>query len=280
LHTKEQIEMKRLEGKTALVTGAARGLGAAMARRFAGQGATVIVNDLALEDARKVATELGGHAVAADVSDPASVAAMFREVSQLSSRLDILVNNAGISGIVQAELDEIIAKRGQQMQELATTGKISTFVDVTVSTTDDAWRRMQAVHVDGTFFCCREALKIMNPAMAGSIINISSIIGTFGRGGGVPYATAKAAILGMTRSLAHEVAARGIRVNAIAPGWIDTEFIAPIKPLHAGIIAQTPMRQLGSPDDVAWAAVYLASDEAKFMTGQVISPNGGWYMSQ
>ena len=272
--------MKRLEGKTALVTGAARGLGAAMARRFAGQGATVIVNDLALEDARKVATELGGHAVAADVADPASVAAMFREVSQLSSRLDILVNNAGISGIVQTELDEIIAKRGQQMQELATTGKISTFVDVTVTTTDDAWRRMQAVHVDGTFFCCREALKIMNPAMAGSIINISSIIGTFGRGGGVAYATAKAAVLGMTRSLAHEVAARGIRVNAIAPGWIDTDFIAPIKPLHAGIVAQTPLRQLGTPDDIAWAAVYLASDEAKFMTGQVISPNGGWYMSQ
>jgi 3-oxoacyl-[acyl-carrier protein] reductase len=272
--------MKRLEGKTALITGAARGLGAAMAQRFAEQGATVVVNDLALEDARKIAAQVGGHAIAADVSDPASVAVMFREVSRLLPRLDILVNNAGISGIVPGELDEIMAKRRRQAEEIAQTGKISTFVDVTVTTTDDAWRKMQAVHVDGTFFCCREALKIMNPAMAGSIINMASIIGTFGRGGGVAYATAKAAILGLTRSLAHEVAPRGIRVNAIAPGWIDTDFIAPIKTLHAGLVAQTPLRRLGTPDDVAWAAVYLASDEAGFMTGQVISPNGGWYMSQ
>jgi 3-oxoacyl-[acyl-carrier protein] reductase len=120
----------------------------------------------------------------------------------------------------------------------------------------------------------------MNPAMTGSIINISSFIGTFGRGGNVPYAAAKAAILGLTRALAHEVAPRGIRVNAIAPGWIDTDMIAPLRPLHAGLIAQTPLLRLGIPDDVAWAGIYLASDESKFMTGQVISPNGGWYMSQ
>jgi 3-oxoacyl-[acyl-carrier protein] reductase len=270
--------MKRLEGKTALITGAAKGLGAAMARRFAEQGATVIINDLALEDARKAAAQVGGHAIAADVSDPASVKAMFVEVSRLLPRLDILVNNAGIADA--SGIDEIIEKRRKQAEEIAATGKIETFIDRTVFTTDDAWRRMQAVHVDGTFFCCREALKIMNPAMTGSIINISSIIGTFGRGGSVPYGTAKAAILGLTRSLAHEVAARGIRVNAIAPGFIDTDMMAPFQPLHAGLIAQTPLRRLGIPDDVAWAGVYLASDESKFMTGQVISPNGGWYMSQ
>lgn len=273
--------MKRLEGKTALITGAAKGLGAAMAQRFAEQGATVILNDLALEDARKAAAQVGGHAVAADVSDPASVKAMFVEVSRLLPRLDILVNNAGIiDAMSKSEIDEIIEKRRKQAEEIAATGKVETFVDRTVFTTDDAWRRMQAVHVDGTFFCCREALKIMNPAMTGSIINISSIIGTFGRGGSVPYGTAKAAILGLTRALAHEVAARGIRVNAIAPGFIDTDMIAPFQPFHAGFIAQTPLRRLGEPDDVAWAAVYLASDESKFMTGQVISPNGGWYMSQ
>ena len=272
--------MNRLEGKTALITGAARGLGAAMAQRFAEQGATVIVNDLILEDAQKVAAQVGGHAVAADVSDPTAVTAMFLEVSRLRPRLDILVNNAGISDAVQSEIDETIEKRRKQAEEIAATGRIETFIDRTVVTTDDAWRKMQAVHVDGTFFCCREALKIMNPAMAGSIINISSIIGTFGRGGRLPYATAKAAVLGLTRALAHEVAARGIRVNAIAPGWIDTDMIAPLQPLHAGLIVQTPLGRLGMPDDVAWAAVYLASDESKFMTGQVISPNGGWYMSQ
>jgi 3-oxoacyl-[acyl-carrier protein] reductase len=272
--------MKRLEGKTALITGAAKGLGATMAQRFAEQGATVVINDLVLEDAQKAAAQVGGHAVAGDVSDPAAVIAMFVEVSRLLPRLDILVNNAGIFDAVESEIDEIIEKRRKQAEEIATTGKIETFIDRTVFTTDDAWRRMQAVHVDGAFFCCREALKIMNPAMTGSIINISSIIGTFGRGGSVPYATAKAAILGLTRSLAHEVAARSIRVNAIAPGFIDTDMIAPFQPFHAGLIAQTPLGRLGIPDDVAWAGVCLASDESKFMTGQVISPNGGWYMSQ
>jgi 3-oxoacyl-[acyl-carrier protein] reductase len=116
--------------------------------------------------------------------------------------------------------------------------------------------------------------------MSGSIINISSIMGTFGRPGNVAYSTAKAAILGFTRALAHEVAARNIRVNAIAPGWIATDMTAPLASLQASLAAQTPLRRFGEPDDIAWAAVYLASEEAKFMTGQVISPNGGWYMSQ
>jgi len=272
--------MRRLEGKTALITGAAKGLGAAMARRFAEQGAKVIVNDLILEDAQKLASDIEGHAVAADVSDPASVVAMFSEITRVVPRLDILVNNAGISGWAARDIDELIEKRRKQIEELSTSGKISTFIDLTVSTTDDQWRRVQAVHVDGTFHCCREALKLMNSQMSGSIINLASVVGTSGRGGNLSYATAKAAILGLTRSLASEVGARGIRVNAIAPGWIETDMIAPFKPLLGGIVAQTPLLRLGAPDDVAGAALYLASDEAKFMTGQVIAPNGGFYMSQ
>jgi 3-oxoacyl-[acyl-carrier protein] reductase len=264
--------MGRLEGKTALVTGAGKGLGAAIAQRFAEQGATVIVNDLTPDDAQAVARQIRGHAVVADVSNSASVAGMFNEISRLSARLDILVNNAGISGVDPAEIQQLAEKRNQQAEELSTTGKLSTFIDRTISVTDELWRRMQAVHVDGSFYCCREALKLMNPQMDGSIINIASVVGTSGRGP-VPYATAKAAILGLTRSLANEVAPRGIRVNAIAPGWIDTDMTAPLKPLLGGI-------PFGVPDDVAWAAVYLASDEAKFMTGQVLAPNGGFYMSQ
>ena len=96
----------------------------------------------------------------------------------------------------------------------------------------------------------------------------------------MPYATAKAAMLGLTRALANEVAHRSIRVNAIAPGWFDTDMNAPLQPLHAGLIAQIPLRRLGTPDDVAWAAVYLASDDIQLPDGQAISPNGGWYMSQ
>jgi 3-oxoacyl-[acyl-carrier protein] reductase len=264
--------MGRLAGKTALITGAAKGLGAAIAQRFADEGATVIVNDLDAGDAQAMAHKIGGHAAVADVANSASVVSMFSKISRLSPRLDILVNNAGISGVEPHDVEEVLEKRKKQAEELATTGKISTFIDRTVSVTDEQWRRMQAVHVDGSFYCCREALKLMNTQMEGSIINIASVIGTSGRGP-VPYATAKAAILGLTRSLANEVTARGIRVNAIAPGWIDTDMTAPVKPLLAGI-------PFGMPDDVAWAAVYLASDEAKFMTGQVLAPNGGFYMSQ
>jgi len=273
--------MGRLEGKTALVTGAARGLGAAIARRFADEGATVIINDLNLDAARSTAEKLGGHGVVADVSDSASVAAMFADVKRLIPRLDILVNNAGISGLEgRNDVDQLIARRAKLAQELASGGPVTSFIDGTTQTTDSHWRRMLGVHVDGTFFCCREALKIMNAQMSGAIVNISSVMGTFGRPGNVPYSTAKAAILGLTRSLAHEVSPRNIRVNAIAPGWIDTDMTAPLGVVRQQIAANTPLRRFGEPDDIAWAAVYLASDEAKFMTGQVVSPNGGWYMSQ
>lgn len=270
----------RLEGKVALVTGAARGIGAAIARRFFDEGAKVIVNDLNLEAARASARSLSGEAVAADVADPKSVVRMFEEVRKLTPRLDILVNNAGISGLegrndaqarIQAMAERAMATaRGEhQLPELAI-----------LETSDEEWRRMQAVHVDGTFHCCREAIRIMAPQRSGNIVNMGSIMGTFGRGAPTPYCTAKAAILGFTRSLAHDVVEYGIRVNAIAPGWIRTDMTSPLELLHPMLEAQTPMRRLGDVDDIAWAAVYLASDEAKFMTGQVISPNGGWYMSQ
>jgi 3-oxoacyl-[acyl-carrier protein] reductase len=274
--------MNRLQGKTALITGAARGIGAAIARRFSAEGARVIVNDLNLEAARATAEKLGGHAFAADVSDASSVAAMFAELRKLTPRLDILVNNAGISGAEgRTDAGDIIALRLKQAEEVARGGPVGTFLDVTVNTSDAGWRRMLAVHVDGTFYCCREALKIMNPQMAGSIINMGSIMGTYGKpAGSTSYSTAKAAILGFTRALAHEVAVRNIRVNSIAPGYIDTDMTVPLGAFRKRIAAQTPLQRFGDTDDIAWAAVYLASDEAKFMTGQVISPNGGWYMSQ
>lgn len=273
--------MGRLDGKTALVTGAGRGIGAAIARRFKDEGARVFINDVSIDTAKAAAGTIGGDALAADVSDSAAVAAMFERVRQLTPRLDILVNNAGISGMEgRNDRDEIVMRRRQQAEEIARGGPVETFIDATTHTPDQAWRRMQAVHVDGTFYCCREALKIMNGQMSGAIINMSSVMGTFGRPGNVPYSTAKAAILGLTRSLAHEVAVRNIRVNAIAPGWIETDMTAPLKSMHGGLKAATPLMRLGEADDIAWAAVYLASDEAKFVTGQVLSPNGGWYMSQ
>ena len=272
--------MERLKGRVALITGAARGLGAAMARRFAEEGARVIINDLSLEVARTTAGVLGGHAIAADVSDSSAVAAMFADVARYTDRLDILVNNAGISGLeARHDVDDLI-KGMLERAAAAACGERQPTPLTTTEISDADWHKMMGVHVDGTFFCSREALKMMGPRGSGCIINIGSIMGTFGRGGALPYCTAKAAILGFTRALAHEVADHNIRVNAIAPGWIHTDMIAALGPIYPLLEAQTPMGRLGEADDIAWAAVYLASDEAKFMTGQVISPNGGWYMSQ
>jgi 3-oxoacyl-[acyl-carrier protein] reductase len=156
----------------------------------------------------------------------------------------------------------------------------STFNDVTLRTTDDDWHRVLAVHLDGTFFCTREAMRIMTAQRSGSVINLGSIMGTSGGGGAAAYCAAKAGILGLTRAHAREFVAQGIRVNAIAPGWIETAMTDALGPMKPLIVAQTPMLRMGDADDIAWAAVYLASDEAKFVTGQVLSPNGGWYMSQ
>lgn len=270
----------RLKGRVALITGAARGLGAAIAQRFVDEGAKVIINDLSLEAARATAKSLGGDAVAADVSSAVSVAAMFEAVRKITPRLDILVNNAGISGLegrndAQARIQGMMDRAAAAARGERKPGELST-----IEVSDQEWRTMFAVHVDGTFYCSREALKMMGPQHSGNIINMGSIMATFGRGGSTPYCAAKAAILGFTRALAHEAVDHNIRVNAIAPGWIHTDMTSPLAPLHPMLEAQTPMGRLGDADDIAWAAVYLASDEAKFMTGQVISPNGGWYMSQ
>ncbi|MEM8768561.1 MAG: SDR family NAD(P)-dependent oxidoreductase [Pseudomonadota bacterium] len=267
--------MQRLAGKTALITGAARGLGAAIATRFAEAGALVIVNDLSLSAAEATAERLGGHALAADVADSSSVAAMFDQVRELTGELHILVNNAGISGL---EGDNDARERIRLRAEAMGRGEEPEQDRGITDTTDDQWSRMLAVHMDGTFYCCRAAAPLLPDGAA--IINMGSIMGTLGRGGGLAYCAAKAGILGFTRALAHELAPRNIRVNAIAPGWIHTDMTDPLAPMHPFLEMQTPMGRMGEPDDIAWAALYLASDEAGFMTGQTLSPNGGWHMSQ
>jgi len=279
--------MKRLQGRTALITGAAQGLGAQIARRFVDEGATVIINDLNLAAAQATADELGGHALACDVSDSAAVRAMFEQVGELTERLDILVNNAGISGIEGDNAAQDRIRRSVERAQALARGEPTEpepldggILDVT----DERWLKMIAVHMNGTFFCAREAVRLMSAAgtraVDASIINMGSIMGTFGRGGGTAYCAAKAGILGFTRALAHELAGHDIRVNAIAPGWIHTDMTDPLELMHPLLEAQTPMGRMGEPDDIAWAAVYLASAEAKFVTGQTLSPNGGWYMSQ
>jgi len=272
--------MQRLADTTALITGAARGLGAQIARRFAEAGAKVFVNDLRLEAAQAIADEIGGTALACDVSDSKAVEAMFADVAETAGRLDVLVNNAGISGL---EEDAGAQQRYQQLLEQGAEPDANPRPAI-LSVSDDKWQQMFNVHMNGTFFCSRAAVRIMCDLglsdAGGCIINMGSIMGTFGRNGGTAYCSAKGGILAFTRALAHELAPVNIRVNAIAPGFIDTDMTKPFEMLHPQLTAATPMGRIGEPDDIAWAAVYLASSEAKFVTGQTLSPNGGFYMSQ
>jgi len=274
--------MERLKNKIALITGGARGLGLSIATHFFNEGAKVILCDINIEEATQKARDLDGKAYYMDVSNSENVENVFLEIAKKYKTLDILVNNAGINGFEDRQdlLDERIKVNNLQSKEFATNEKIKSHFDVTVNMTDEEWHRMISIHLNGTFFCTREALKIMNNQKEASIINMGSVLGTTGGPSSPHYSAAKAAILGFTRATAKELASRNIRVNAIAPGYIDTDMTSSLGDVKKIVKASTPMKKFGSPDDIAWAAVYLASNEAKFVTGQTISPNGGFVMSQ
>jgi 3-oxoacyl-[acyl-carrier protein] reductase len=269
----------RLEGKIALVTGGGSGIGRAIAQRFAEEGARVVVNDIRKDAAERAAAEIGGaraHAIAADVADSTAVRAMFEEIERAFGGLDILVNNAGIAEVDPSGREAFGAKVEARVGEMMMGGTVQTHWDITQSLSDGEWSRMLAVHLNGTFYCTREALRLMSRVNRGAIVNISSVAGLMGIEVAPHYGAAKAGILGFTRSVAREVASRGIRVNAICPGFIDTPILDPLPPVTR-IIAerQTPLGRLGEPREIAAAALFLASDEASFITGQWLSPNGG-----
>jgi len=278
----------RLKGKTAVVTGGGSGLGAAICKRFAEEGAIVFPADVNEASARAVSAQCekltsGGAPLGVDVADSASVRRMFGEFGKRQKRLDVLVNNAGIAlrGARAAAFVDIMTK---QAQELGSKGRIETHCDVTMDLSDEDWDRMLRIHLYGTFYCSREALKRMKGQgggpSSGKIINMGSIMGTAAGAGAIDYCAAKAGILGFTRALAREVASRNIQVNALAPGFVDTPLLDDMHDAYPLVAAATPLGRLGQSDDIAWAAVYLASAETDWMTGQTISPNGGWHMSQ
>lgn len=274
--------MERLKGKVALITGGARGLGASIAKHFSNEGAKIILCDINTDLANKMAKELGGKAYYIDVSNSQNVEETFSKIKSDFNQLDILVNNAGINGFENRQnlLDERIKVNNLQSKEFSETGKIKSHFDVTVNLNDEDWHKMIGIHLNGTFFCTREALKIMNNQESGSIINMGSVLGTTGGPSSPHYSAAKAGILGFTRATARELASRNIRVNAIAPGYIDTEMTTHLGDVKKIVMSATPMKRFGDVEDIAWAAVYLGSDESKFVTGQTISPNGGFVMSQ
>jgi NAD(P)-dependent dehydrogenase (short-subunit alcohol dehydrogenase family) len=270
----------KLAGKIALITGAGSGLGREIALTFAREGATVGINDINKESAAAVAKEvkaLGRTArtFIADVSDSVEVASVFEHLVDELGAVDILVNNAGVALMS----DQVKANFETAMQEMLTTGRAVTSLGATRLMTDSQWRRTLSIHLDGTFYCMREALKVMEPRGYGKIINMASIAGTTGLAGSPDYSAAKGGIVALTKSVAREVIGRGVYVNAIAPGYIDTPLLDVMnETMRRMAIMQTAIGRLGTPAEIAAVALYLASDESGYTVGQIISPNGGYYM--
>jgi 3-oxoacyl-[acyl-carrier protein] reductase len=273
----------KLADRVALVTGGGSGIGRAIAVLFAEEGAHVIVNDARRESAEQTVAELkgpaGGRAIEADVADSAQVRAMFATIERELGALDVLVNNAGIAAGPGDDRAAVSRKAEARIMEVVSGQGAQTHLDITQQLSDESWRRMLAVHLDGTFFCTREALRLMSRRDRGAIVNMSSVAALTGLEAAPHYTAAKGGILAFTRAVARDVASRGIRVNAICPGYIDTPMTAPMSPLiRAAAIARTPLGRTGEPGEIAATALFLACDDSSFMTGQWLSPNGGLFI--
>ena len=233
-----------LEGKSALVTGASRGIGRAIAAELARAGAAVVIGyRTGRDEAEVLAAELGGRAVQADVSNADDARRLVEEAGDL----DILVNNAGLTR------DGLLARMS-----------------------DDDWRTVIETNLSSVFYTCRAVCRPMMKKRAGSIVNVSSIVGVHGNWGQTNYAASKAGIIGFTKSLARELGSRNVRANVVAPGYVKTQ-LTEVLPEEATVamLQNTPLGRLGEPADVAGAVRFLCSDEASFITGEVVLVDGG-----
>ncbi len=244
-----------LKDKVALITGGGQGIGKDIALRFAREGADVAVVDINLEAAEECAAEvkaLGRKAIAlkVDVSNSSEVDAMVKQVTEELGALDILVNNAGITR------DKLLLRME-----------------------DADWDAVMSVNLKGSFNCLRAAVKVMSKARYGRIINIASIVGLMGNAGQANYSASKAGLIGLTKTTAREFASRGVTCNAVAPGFIDTAMTQAMpEKAQEALTAQIPLKRLGTSKDVSDGVLFLASDASSYITGHVLSINGGMYM--
>jgi 3-oxoacyl-[acyl-carrier protein] reductase len=238
------VSFASLEGKRALVTGASKGIGRAIAEELARAGAEVVVGYRSgAEEAEALATEIEGRAVQADVSNAEEAARLVEEAGDL----DILVNNAGLTR------DGLLARMS-----------------------DDDWRAVIETNLSSVFYTCRAVCRPMMKRRSGSIVNISSIVGVHGNWGQTNYGASKAGIIGFTKSLARELGSRGVRANVVAPGYVRTQLTDVLpEEATAAMLGNTPLGRLGEPNDVAGAVRFLCSDEASFITGDVLLVDGG-----
>jgi len=244
-----------LNGRVAIVTGGAQGIGKAIALTLARHGADVVVTDINLERAQATAQEIEALqvrslAIKANVADVSAAEQMVKETVDKLGKIDILVNNAGITR------DNVLLRMKPE-----------------------EWDQVMEVNLKGTYACTRAALKFMFRQKNGRIVNIASITGLMGNAGQANYSASKAGIIGFTKAVAREYATRGITVNAVAPGFIDTAMTQAIPEKERETLTrQIPMERLGTPDEVAAAVYFLVSDLSRYITGQVINVNGGMYM--
>jgi 3-oxoacyl-[acyl-carrier protein] reductase len=233
-----------LEGRTALVTGASRGIGRAIATELASAGASVVLSyRTGTEAAESLAAEIGARAVHADVSDPASAQALVEEAGDV----DILVNNAGVTR------DGLLVRMS-----------------------DEDWNTVIDTNLASCFYTCRAAARGMMRKRSGTVVNISSIVGVHGNWGQTNYAASKAGIIGFTKSLARELGSRNVRANVVVPGYVKTQLTEALPEEATGaMLENTPLGRLGDPEDVAGAVRFLCSDEASFITGAVLLVDGG-----
>ena len=271
-----------IRGRTALVTGSSRGLGRALADGLVQAGCSVALHgrdrgvlERAVADLAATAERTGAsvHHVAFDVTDAAAVEAGVATLQAELGPLDILVNNAGAVGLAHVERVTPLLER---QREEAARGRVATPLDALVRLSDEEWRRILAVHLDGTFYCTRAAVRSMAPRGSGTIVNMASICGLEGCTGHPHYSAAKAGILGFTRSAAKELVVQGIRVNAVAPGFVDTSRLrGALDPGRQAQAARTPAGRLGTPQEIAATVAFLVSDDASYFVGATLSPNGG-----